>query len=105
LPHGELCSEIVRDRVEAASVHQPGTGAFRGGVVANIRAVHELRFAGEVNVVRAHLGACGHERLAVECVGSNGRSYHAGTLGHPAQTRRIGAVGHQDGHVGPDPVA
>ncbi len=69
---GEVGTQVVGDRVEAAGVHEPGAGLLCGGVVGDVRAVDELRLAGEVDVVGAGLGARGDQRLAVLEVGADG---------------------------------
>ena len=62
---GEQRAQVVRDRVEAARVDDPRAGALRGRVVGHVHPVHELRLAGEVDVVGPGLRARGDQRLAV----------------------------------------
>ena len=85
----------MRDRVEAAGVHDPGAGALRGLVVRDVHPVDELRLTGEVDVVGAGLGAGGDERLAVREVGADGRDHDPGAAGDVGQRGRVGHVGVQ----------
>ena len=92
LLHREVGAEVVRDRVEAARVHDPGAGALGGGVVVEVHPVHELGLAGQVDVVGARLGAGGDERLAVLQVGAD-RGDHdlvrAATSAQPGGVRGV----------------
>ena len=87
---GEVGAEVVRDRVEAAGVHDPGAARLGGRVVGDVHPVHELGLAGEVDVVGAGRGARGDQRLAELLVGPDGRDHDPGPAGHrrPARPRR-----------------
>ena len=78
----------MRDRVEAAGVHDPGAGRAAAVVVRDVHPVDELRLAGEVDVVGAGLGAGGHQRLAVSEVGADGGDHDARAVGDVARARR-----------------
>ena len=95
LLHGEVGAEVVRDRVEAAGVHDPGTGALRGGVVGDVHPVDELGLAGQVDVVGAGLGARGHQRLAVRQVRADRGDDDAGPGGHVGERGGVVDVGVQ----------
>ena len=86
---GELHAEVVRDRVKAAGVDEPGARGDRGRVVGEVAAVDELRLAGEVEVVGAGRRARGHDGIAVQDVGADGGGQHARGRGQRgAATRR-----------------
>ena len=93
-------AQVVRDRVEAAGVHQPRPGAHRLGVVSHVHQVDELRLAGDVQVVGAGRGARGHQRLAVVDVRPDGAGHHPGALGDRAQRGRVGDVGGEQRQLG-----
>ena len=88
LTHREIRAEVVRNRVESAGVHDPGTGFHGLFVVAQEHPVHELRLAGEVDVVRAGRGARGHQGLSILDIGPDHGDHHAGRLGQRAQRVR-----------------
>ena len=90
LRHGEVGAEVVRDRVEAAGVHQPGAGLLGGRVVGDVHSVDELRLTGEVDVVGAGLGARGDQRLAVLEVGPDRRDHDPGPVGDVLQRHVVG---------------
>ena len=78
---GEQHAEVVRDRVEAARVHDPRARLHRLGVVVDVHAVDELGLAREVDVVGARRGARGDQRLAVLHVRADRGDDDAGRLG------------------------
>lgn len=91
--------QVEGDGVEAAGVHEPGAGADGRRVVPEVHAVDELRLARQVQVVRAGLGARGHERLAVPDVRPHRRDHHPRPRGQLGQRRRIGRVRVHDRNV------
>ena len=93
-------AEVVRDRVEAAGVHDPGAGRDGAVVVREVHPVDELRLAGQVHVVGAGLGAGGDQRLAVQQVGTDRGDHDPGRLGDRAQRGVVGAVGLQQRQLG-----
>ncbi len=99
LEHGEVGAQVVRDRVEAAGVHEPGAALLRPVVVAGVHRVDELRLAGEVQVVGAGGRAGGDQPLAVGDVRADGRRQHPGLLGERAQRGGIGRVGFEQGQL------
>ena len=82
----------MRDRVEAAGVHDPRAGRDGTVVVLEVHPVDELRLAGEVDVVGARGRAGGDERLAVLQVGTDRGDHDPGGLGHRPQRVVVGAV-------------
>ena len=78
----------MRDRVEAAGVHDPGAGRRGGLVVGDVHPVDELGLAGEVDVVGAGRGAGGDQRLAELQVGPDGRDHDPGPRGHLGERGR-----------------
>ena len=92
-------TEVVRDRVEPAGVHDPGAGGDRAVVVLEVHPVDELRLAGQVDVVGAGGGARRDQRLAVQQVGPDGGDHDAGGGGDGAQRLVVGAVGVQQRQV------
>ena len=93
-------AEVVRDRVEAAGVHDPGAGLLRCRVVGDVHPVHELRLAGEVDVVGAGLGARGDQRLAELHVGPDRRDHDLGARDHRVEGGAVRAVGLDQLEVG-----
>ena len=83
-----------------AGVHDPGAGLDGLVVVGEVHPVDELRLTGQVDVVGAGLGARGHQRLAVQQVGTDGGDHDPGRLGDGAQRRVVGAVGLQQRQLG-----
>ncbi len=78
---GELDAEVVRDRVEAAGMHDPRAGLDGSLVVADIHTVEELGLAGQVEIVGAGVGTSRHQRFAVLDVGTDRRRHDSGRLG------------------------
>ncbi len=68
----EVGAEVVRYRVEPATVHDPGPRFLGGGVVADVHEVDEFGLAGKVEVVGAAARASLDERLSVLDVGPDG---------------------------------
>ena len=98
--HGVEHAHVVRDRVEAAGVDDPGPGGDGRVVVLEVHAVDELGLAGQVHVVGAYLGAGGHEGLAVFEVGADGGDDDAGRQRHLDQRPRILGVRDHDARSG-----
>src|SRR5262249_37723780 len=69
----EESSQVVRDRVEAARVHESRAGALRLLVVAKPHEVYELGLSGEVDIVGPGGGACRDYGLAVTDVRADSR--------------------------------
>ena len=99
LLHGEERAEVVRDRVEATGMHDPGAGADRGLVVGEVHPVDELGLAGEVDVVGAGRGARGDQRLAVLEVGADRRDDDLRGRGHLGERGRVRGVGVEERQV------
>ncbi len=104
-PSGSCCTvkqrtEVVRDGVEAAGVHEPGAGLDGPVVVGQVHAVDELGLTGQVDVVGAGVRARRDQRLAVPQVGADRGRDHPGRLGDRTQGRRVAGVGEQQRQVG-----
>ena len=101
---GEHRTEVVRDRVEAAAVHEPRAVEGRGGVVGDVHPVDELALPGDVAVVGAGVGTGADERFAAADVGADGGGHDLGPGREVGQPDRVGRVGDDEldvGHVGP----
>ena len=93
---GELDTEVVRDRVEAARVDDARTGLDGSLVVGDVHPVDELGLAGQVEVVRACVRTGRHQLLAVLDVGADRGDHDLRRLGQLLQRLGIGRVGVQD---------
>jgi hypothetical protein len=91
--HREQRAEVVRDRVEAAGVHDPRAGLAGPRVVLHVHAVDELGLAGQVDVVGAMLGTGRDQRLPVLDVRANGGDHDARLRGQLFDRGAVGDVG------------
>jgi hypothetical protein len=91
-----LDAEVVRNRVEATGVHDPGAGPDGALVVADVHPVDELGLAGEVEVVRARVRTRCHEWFAVLDVGADRGGDDLRRLGQSLEGPRVGDVRDED---------
>ena len=94
---GEEDPQITGDGIETARVHDTGSRTPSGLVVLVDGVLDEEHFTGQIAVVRAGGGACGHQRLAVLLVGPHGCDNDLGSRRVIGQGSAVGGIDHEQG--------
>ena len=100
LQHGIQHAQIMRNGIEAAAIDDLGARVAGHRVVALQAQLDKFRLAGQVQIMRAGLGAGFNQRLAVVNVRPHRRDHRPGRRRHGGQRFRIVHIGlHQPQRV------